>query len=59
MEYFGLANDSPRYDRAIRKKKGLCRKHKLRLIEIYPQDIYPKEYLNDKLKDKFKNLINF
>jgi len=59
VEYFGLANDSPRYDRTIRKKKMLCRKHKLTLIEIYPQDTYPKEYLNDKLKDKFKNLINF
>ena len=59
VEYFGLVNDSPRYDRAIRKKKNLCRKHKLKLIEIYPQDIYPKEHLNGNLKDKFKHLIDF
>jgi hypothetical protein len=24
VEYFGLANDSPRYDRAIKEKRGLC-----------------------------------
>jgi len=59
IEYFGLANDSPRYDRAVRRKKELCRKHKLTLVAIYPQDIYPKKYLDNKLKDKFKNLINF
>jgi len=58
VEYFGLANDSPRYDRAIKRKKGLCRKHKLKLIEIYPQDIYPKRCLDDKLRDKFRELIN-
>lgn len=59
IEYFGLVNDSPRYDHAIRKKKELCRKYKLTLVTIYPQDIYPKEYLDDKLRNKFKNLINF
>ncbi len=57
IEYFGLANDSPRYDRTIRKKKAFCRKHKLALIEIYPQDIYPKKNLNNRLKNKFKNFI--
>lgn len=57
IEYFGLANDSPRYDRAIKKKKELCRKYNLKLIEIYPRDIYSKGRLNIRLKDKFKNLI--
>ncbi len=57
VEYFGLAGDSPRYDRAIRKKRKLCQKHNLTLVAIYPQDIYPKKYLNIKLKDKFSNLI--
>lgn len=59
IEYFGLANDSPRYDRAIKKKKALCRKHKLTLVKIYSQDIYPKECLDSNLKSKFKNLIDF
>ncbi len=58
IEYFGLANDSPRYDRAIRKKKELCHRHKLTLVAIYPQDIYPKRDMDRKLRDKFGNLIN-
>ncbi len=50
VEYFGLANDSPRYDRTVLKKKELCRKYKYKLIEIYPEDLYPKIQLNDKLR---------
>jgi len=26
VEYFGLVNDSPRYDRSIKQKKALCKK---------------------------------
>jgi len=58
IEYFGLANDSPRYDCTVRKKKELCRRHNLTLIAIYPRDIYPKERLDNKLRDKLKDLIN-
>jgi hypothetical protein len=58
VEYFGLANDSPRYDRAIKEKRGLCRKNKISLIAIYPQDLYPKEFLEENLKEKFKNFLN-
>ena len=54
IEYFGLANDSPRYDRAIREKKNLCRKYRLQLIEIYPQDLYPEKNLSRKLEDKLR-----
>jgi hypothetical protein len=50
IEYFGLANDSPRYDRTIKEKKELCRKHKIKLIEIYPQNLYPEIHLDRKLK---------
>lgn len=50
IEYFGLANDSPRYDRTIKVKKSLCKKHKIHLIEIYPQDLYPKIKINNKFK---------
>ena len=50
VEYFGLAKDSPRYDRSITKKKTLCCKHKIKLIEVYPWDLYPKINLDDKLK---------
>lgn len=58
IEYFGLAKDSPRYDRAIKEKKDICRKYKIKLIEIYPKDLYPKENLDSKLKDKFRDLVN-
>jgi hypothetical protein len=57
VEYFGLANDSPRYDRAIKEKKKLCRKNKISLIAIYPQDIYPEEFLEKNLKNKFKKIL--
>lgn len=54
LEYFGLAKDSPRYDRNIRKKVALCKKEKIKLIAIYPQDLYPE----NKLDQKLKNLLN-
>lgn len=57
VEYFGLAKDSPRYDRAVEKKKVLCQKHKLSLIAIYPQDLYPKKFLKENLENKFKNFL--
>jgi len=58
VEYFGLANDSPRYDRAIiKEKKKLCDKHKISLISIYSKDLYPKNFLDDNLKEKFKKVI--
>lgn len=58
IEYFGLAGDSSRYDRGVKKKRALCHKHKITLVEIYPEDLYPKRYLEDKLKDKFGKLIS-
>ncbi|MDD5144623.1 MAG: hypothetical protein PHW72_00595 [Candidatus Pacebacteria bacterium] len=50
IEYFGLASDSPKYDRSVQRKKELCQKHNIKLIEIYPQDLYPKIDLEEKLK---------
>lgn len=49
VEYFGLAQDSPRYDRTIKTKRNLCRKHNIPLVEIYPEDIYPDILLERKL----------
>lgn len=57
VEYFGLANDSPRYDRAVKEKIKLCDKHKITLISIYPKDIYPKIFLESNLKEKFKSFL--
>ncbi len=58
VEYFGLANDSPRYDRCIKEKEMLCNKQNITLIAIYPKDLYPKVYLNNNLKNKFKDYLS-
>lgn len=50
IEYFGLAKDSPRYDRDIKIKQDICKKYGIQLIEIYPQDLYPKNKLDLKLE---------
>ncbi len=49
IEYFGLAQDCPRYDISIKNKKELAKKHSICLVEIYPSDLYPKIKLDDKL----------
>ena len=49
VEYFGLAKDSPRYDRGIKLKKRLCKRSGVKLVEIYPRDLYPAILLSAKL----------
>lgn len=49
IEYFGLAQDSPRYDRSIKEKQELCRKYKISLVAIYPKNLYPVNNLDKKL----------
>lgn len=56
-EYFGLANDSPRYDRTIKEKRGLCRQNNIFLIDIYPKDIFPINFLDNNLKNKFGSIL--
>ena len=58
VEYFGLANDSPRYDRCIKEKITLCNKNKISLVAVYPKDLYPKNFLEKNLKNKFKTFLN-
>jgi len=48
VEYFGLAKDSPRYDRTIKEKENLCRELNLALIAVYPTDLYPRNRLAGK-----------
>lgn len=52
IEYFGLAQDSPRYDKAVKLKQQICKKNRIKLIEIYPSDLYP----TVALERKFNNL---
>jgi hypothetical protein len=58
VEYFGLARDSPRYDRTIKRKISLCLRSKIPLIAIYPTDLYPKNFLEDNLERKFNRYVS-
>jgi len=58
VEYFGLANDSPRYDRSIKEKETICKRQNISLIAIYPKDLYPKTYLDFNLKKKLKDYLS-
>ena len=49
VEYFGLLKDSPRYDREVRRKRNFCKKQSIKLVEIYPTDLYPKIAIENKL----------
>lgn len=41
VEYFGLARDSKRYDETIKTKRDICKRNGIKLIEIYPENVYP------------------
>ena len=45
VEFFGLAGVQKAYDKNIKKKRLLAHEMGYRLIEIYPEDIYPKNKL--------------
>jgi len=59
VEYFGLAKDSPRYDRSMKKKERICKRHNIRLIKIYSTDIYPKQIMDNNLKSKFQKYLKW
>jgi len=44
MEYFGLVNENKLYDQTIKKKQKLCQKEKLKLLEIYPSELFSKNF---------------
>lgn len=56
VEYFGLANDSPRYDRSINEKRKLCKKHGIQLVELEPRDLYPVVKLESKFPKSLTRL---
>lgn len=45
IEFFGLNGELAKYDRNRKKKLKLVKVHYLNLIEIYPQDLFPKNKL--------------
>lgn len=41
IEFFGLAGELGDYDMLVQRKRRLCRRHNIKLIEIYPKDLFP------------------
>lgn len=48
VEYFGLVGN-PEYDARMKEKMRICRKHGIKLISIYPQDLISPNKLEAKL----------
>lgn len=50
LEFFGLAGVQRKYDALVAKKRKLCRARNIRLLEVYPKDIFPKNHLAEVLR---------
>lgn len=49
VEFFGLAGDYKWYDELKKRKIKLANKYNLKLIELYPEDLFPKNKLYEKI----------
>lgn len=47
IEFFGLHNELKRYDQLMKIKLNIIKEHNLKLIALYPKDIFPKSRLNE------------
>ncbi len=54
VEFFGLHNQLKRYDFLMKKKLKMIKKHKLSLIPLYPEDVFPTVKLGEKIKFGYK-----
>lgn len=54
IEFFGLHGELRIYDQYMRKKLRLIKNNNLKLISIYPKDLFPKPRLNYVLYDLIK-----
>jgi hypothetical protein len=50
IEFIGLEGQLKKYDHLLKRKRDLTKKQNLKVIEIYPQDLFPKNNLDKKLK---------
>lgn len=58
IEYFGLANDINEYDITIDKKKKICQKYGIKLIDLYAKDLFPVQTLESKLTMRLTETLN-
>lgn len=49
IEFFGLAGELREYDRLVKLKRGLAKKYRLKLVEIKPVHLFPKNKLDQVL----------
>jgi len=54
IEFFGLHNELKRYDQLMKIKLKIIKDNNIKLIAIYPKDIFPKSRLNEIFKIFFK-----
>ncbi len=54
IEFFGLYGDFKKYDKQVQKKINFTKNNHLKLISIYPKDLFPKPRLNYVLYDLIK-----
>lgn len=50
IEFFGLEGQHAKYSKLVAKKRKLAKKHGLKIIELYPKDIFPKNNLDKVLR---------
>lgn len=46
IEFFGLAGELSTYDRAKKQKEKVAAQYKLKVIALYPKDLFPRNKLN-------------
>ncbi len=62
IEFFGLNGQHKIYDKLVKQKLEIVRKNNLKLISVYPKDLFPNSQLNTILGGlivKKENLIKF
>jgi len=52
VEFLGLNGELKEYDKNTKLKEKLAEKHKLKLIEIFPKDLFPVNRLSEIIKTK-------
>lgn len=55
VEYFGLSGELKKYDILKRQKLRIVRQYKIKLIEVYPKDLYKK----DGLEQLYQRILQF
>jgi len=57
IEFFGLRGQLKSYDRLADKKEKLIKDRNLKIISLYPKDLFPKNHLNILFKSLLENTV--